>query len=234
MHHPIRVIRTRVAAILALFFVAGSLEGADAPGKGAEDGPRGQVNCSNLIYGDHKTSVCYSPEFLKQISQATNITTRPEFVAVKIESADMYQHPFAVMTGEGRFQLTELQRTGLRNYLVNGGFVVASAGCSSSEWAWSFRAEIAKIFPDVKLTRLDLSHPIFHTVYDIDRLDLRKSNGRAALEGLTIDGKIVLVFSEDGLNDTEHAGPHCCCCGGNEIRNARKININLLAYALTH
>ncbi|MCA9307730.1 MAG: hypothetical protein KDA16_14465 [Phycisphaerales bacterium] len=25
----------------------------------------------------------------------------------------------------------------------------------------------------------------------------------------------------------------CCCCGGNEIRNARYINANILAYALT-
>ena len=200
----------------------------------AEDPPRGVVNCANLIYADSKTSVCFSPEFLSQIAKSTNIQTKREFVPVKIESADMYQHPFAVMTGEGAFRLSEPQRTSLRNYLVGGGFVVASAGCSSPEWSSSFRREIRETFPDLKLTRLDLSHPIFHTVYDITRLDLTKSRGQTGLEGLTIDGKIVLVFSADGLNDTHHAGGNCCCCGGNEIRNARQINVNLLAYALTH
>ncbi len=200
----------------------------------ADDGPRGVVNCANLIYGQSKTSVCFSAGFLTQIAKSTNIRTKPEFLPVKLESVEMYQHPFAVMTGEGAFELSDAQRVNLRNYLVSGGFLVASAGCSSPEWASSFRNEIRKTFPDVKLARLDLSHPIFHTVYDIDRLDLTKSRGQTGLEGLTIDGKIVLVFSADGLNDTHHAGGNCCCCGGNEIRNSRQINVNLLAYALTH
>jgi hypothetical protein len=200
----------------------------------AEDPGRGVVNCANLIYGEGKSSVCFSPEFLKQIAKATNIRTKREFVPIKLESIEMYEHPFAVMTGEGTFRLTELQRANLRNYLVGGGFLVASAGCSSPEWSSSFRREIQKTFPDIKLMRLDLSHPIFHTVYDITQLDLTKSRGQSGLDGLSIDGKIVLVFSADGLNDTHHAGGNCCCCGGNEIRNARQINVNLLAYALTH
>jgi Domain of unknown function (DUF4159) len=200
----------------------------------ADDRPQAIVNCANLIYGESKTSVCFSPEFLNQISKSTNIRTKHEFVPVKIESIEMYQHPFAVMTGEGSFRLNEPQRSNLRNYLVGGGFLVASAGCSSPEWSSSFRREIRQTFPDLKLARLDLSHPIFHTVYDINRLDLTKSRGQSGLEGLTIDGKIVLVFSADGLNDTHHAGGNCCCCGGNEIRNSRQINVNLLAYALTH
>ncbi len=225
--------RPRRAFALVLVFVLAS--GIIAPAVAGEDEPpRGVVNCANLIYGNNKSSVCFSPGFLKEIAKDTHVATRTDFVAVKLESVDLYQHPFAVMTGEGAFKLTEPQRTSLRNYLINGGFVVASAGCSSRPWSSSFRSEISQIFPDTKLEPIDPSHPIFHTVYDINQLDLKKSSGRAALEGLTIDGKIVLVFSEDGLNDTQHAGGNCCCCGGNEIRNARQINVNLLAYALTH
>ena len=88
----------------------------------ADDGPRGVVNCANLIYGQSKTSVCFSAGFLTQIAKSTNIRTKPEFLPVKLESVEMYQHPFAVMTGEGAFQLTEAQRVNLRNYLVSGGF----------------------------------------------------------------------------------------------------------------
>jgi hypothetical protein len=226
--------RTRFNRSLPPAMVALIMEAILCPFAHADDRARGIVNCANLIYGESKTSVCFSSGFLSQIAKSTNIRTKPEFVPVKIESVEMYQHPFAVMTGEGAFRLTEPQRTSLRNYLVGGGFLVASAGCSSPEWTASFRHEIRQTFPDLKLARLDLSHPIFHTVYDIDRLDLTKSRGQTGLEGLTIDGKIVLVFSADGLNDTHHAGGNCCCCGGNEIRNSRQINVNLLAYALTH
>ena len=65
----------------------------------AEDPDRGVVNCANLIYGEGKSSVCFSPEFLKQIAKATNIHTKREFVPIKLESIEMYEHPFAVMTG---------------------------------------------------------------------------------------------------------------------------------------
>jgi len=194
----------------------------------------GVVQCANLIYGNNKTSVCYSPKFLEQLQQETNIVTNHEFSPIRLDSAELYQFPYAVMTGEGAFTLTKAQRDNLHDYLTNGGFLVASAGCSSGEWSESFRAEIKKVFPDVEMVKLELSHPIFHSVYEIDRLAKNKGHGDAHLEGLEIDGKIVAVFSSDGLNDTANAGGKCCCCGGDEIRNARQINVNLLAYALTH
>jgi hypothetical protein len=193
----------------------------------------GHVNCAILTYGNGKTSRCFSNEFLSQISRETHINCNPKFVSAMLESTELFECPFAVMTGEGGFDLTEAQRVNMRNYLENGGFIIASAGCSSEEWQASFRQAIASVFPDVPLRRLEASHPVFHTVYDIRELKC-KGTHQAHLEGLELDGKIVLIFSPDGLNDTGKAGPRCCCCGGNEIQNARQMNVNLLAYTLTH
>jgi len=193
----------------------------------------GLVNCAILTYGNNKTSRCFSNEFLSQIGRETHVRCNPKFVPILLESADLFECPFAVMTGEGAFELTEAQRVNLRNYLENGGFIIASAGCSSEEWKESFRKEISKVFADVPLKQLETSHAVFHTVYDIAELRC-KGTHRAHLEGLEIDGKIVMIFSPDGLNDTGKAGPRCCCCGGNEIQNARQMNVNLLAYTLTH
>lgn len=206
---------------------------AAAAAASGQESRQGLVRCANLVYGDNKTSVCFSAEFLAQIGRETNIIADEKFTQVRMESPQLYDHPFAIMTGEGAFQLTSEQRDNLRNYLTAGGFIVASAGCSSKPWAESFRREIADAFPEIKLEKIDLAHPIFHTVYDIAALDC-KSREKATLEGLEIDGKIVLVFSSDGLNDTGKSGGNCCCCGGNEILNARQINANLLAYTLTH
>lgn len=212
---------------------AGAPEVTEAAAAGAPAEP-GAVRVANLIYGDNKTSVCFSSEFMSQIGRDSHVHADPRLVPVKLESTDLYQFPFAVMTGEGGFTLTQPQRDNLRNYLSNGGFLVASAGCSSQPWSSSFQSEIAKVFPELKLARLDQTHPVFHTIYDIDHLDCKKSSGQAHLEGLEIDGKMVLIFSSDGLNDTAKAGGKCCCCGGNEITNSRQVNVNLLAYALTH
>ena len=77
-----------------------------------------------------------------------------------------------------------------------------------------------------------MDHPIFHTVFDITSIQLKKGTA-TYLEGLVIDGKIVLVYSQEGLNDTPNV-KGCCCCGGNEVRNSKEINVNIFTYALTH
>ena len=194
----------------------------------------GVVQCANLIYAHDRSSICFSDAFLGQLQKDTNICTNRRFFSVKLGSAEIYRYPFAVMTGEGQFTLPENQRVNLRNYLLRGGFMVASAGCSSSTWNASFRAEIKRIFPKRKLKKLPLGHPIYHTVYDIKKLNTKRRGVNALLEGLEIEGKIVMIYSPEGLNDTRNTGPGCCCCGGNEIYNAKQVNANLLAYALTH
>jgi hypothetical protein len=192
------------------------------------------VRCANLIYGDGKTSVCFSSEFLTQLARETHIKADPKLYPVQLAATELYQYPFAIMTGEGDFELSQAQRETMRNYLLNGGFIIASAGCSNPSWARSFRREIRSLFPELSLQHLDASHAVFHCLYEIRRLDLGKSSGQARLEGLEIDGRIVLVFSSDGLNDSGKVSDDCCCCGGNEIKNARLVNCNLLAYTLTH
>lgn len=206
-----------VFAVLAVGHVAAQDEGA--------------VKCANLVYGRNQSSVCFSSTFVADINKKTNIQTSQKFSPVRMDSEELFDFPFAFMTGEGKFKLTSEQQENLRNYLNHGGFLVASAGCSSSQWASSFRKQIKSVFPELKMAKLEMDHPIFHSYYDIKSLE----DAEDSLEGLEIDGKIVLVFSSDGLNDSDNAAdPSCCCCGGNEIENARRINANLLIYALTH
>jgi len=208
---------TVVLALLALSHVVAQDESA--------------VKCANLVYGRNQSSVCFSSTFVADINKKTNIQTSQKFSPVRMESRELFDFPFAFMTGEGHFKLTTEQHENLRNYLYHGGFLVASAGCSSSDWASSFRKQIKSVFPDLKMKKIKMDHPIFHSYYDIKRLE----DARNPLEGLEIDGKIVLVFSSDGLNDSDNAAdPSCCCCGGNEIENSRRVNANLLIYALTH
>lgn len=194
------------------------------------------VQCANLVYAGNKTSQCFSDRFLQRLSLETHIQTEPHFRRVRLDSRDLRNFPFAVMTGEGSFALTEKERVQMRYYLTHGGFILASAGCSDPDWVRSFRAEFARLFPGQQMTRLKLDHPLFRMVYKIDSLATthgRNSPNGASLEAYIRRGRIVLVFSSDGLNDTAHA-ENCCCCGGDEIDRAEFINVNVLAYALLH
>ena len=53
------------------------------------------------------------------------------------------------------------------------------------------------------------------------------------LEGVSINNRLGVLYSQDGLNDTAHT-EGCCCCGGNEVSNCEQINVNILAYALLY
>ena len=52
------------------------------------------------------------------------------------------------------------------------------------------------------------------------------------LEGLEINGRLVMVYSKEGLNDVANA-KGCCCCGGNEIAR-RPRERELFTYAVLY
>jgi len=192
-------------------------------------GGEGFVECANLIYAGTKSSICFSESFLSDVSRETTIRASRKFKPVKLGGAEVFDFPFAVMTGEGEFSLTTKERSNLRRYLETGGFLLASAGCSNQGWDRSFWSEIEQIFPENTLTSIDGDHPIFATVAQIKKLETKGED--AHLEGLSMGGKLVLIYSPDGLNDT--SSMHGCCCGGgNEILNSRNVNVNVITYAL--
>ena len=221
----IRFLGLSVIALLAARSAAPAAENA-APEDQA-------IRCANLIYAGTETSRCFSDQFLSSMQQLTAIPTERRFKSVKLGSEELFAFPFVVMTGEASFTLTPAERENLKKYLSSGGFLLASAGCSSSDWDKAFQREIRRIFPDTELATIAPEHPVFHTVADIEKLKLKHDAPDVALMGLTLSDKTVLIYSRHGLNDTAHT-EGCCCCGGNEIVNSLEVNINILAYALLH
>src|SRR5437867_338947 len=190
------------------------------------------VKSANLIYAGSKSSVCFSDKFLATVQKETNISADGRFTPVKLSGTELFDYPFAIMTGEGAFTLLEQERKNLKSYLTRGGFLLASAGCSSPDWDRSFRREFKQIFPDRKLKKIPMDHALFKTIFDVKTIKL-KNGGTTQVEGLEMNGKIVLIYSAEGLNDTPNV-KGCCCCGGNEIKNCHEINANIFSYCLTH
>lgn len=190
------------------------------------------VQVANLVYGSGKSSVCFASGYLELLARETDIKLERKPLSIELGSSDLFRFPFAVMTGEGAFSLTDRQVQRLRDYLQSGGFIMASAGCSSGPWNTSFRREFARAFPDARLVELNTEHEIFRMVFNVTNLQTKSQGRKVRLFGMELDGRLSMVYSPEGLNDTGNAGGGCCCCGGNEIRNAKYINANVLAYAL--
>jgi len=194
--------------------------------------PDGIVQVANLVYAGTKSSECFADHFLTRAEQDSAISTSRRFHAVKLSSTDIYNFPLLIMTGEGEFSLPDVERQNLKQYVEQGGFLLASSGCSSPEWDRSFRREMAEVFAGRKLVALKMDHQIFHMVYEIEEI-VTKHGVPKPLEGVAFNGRLGVLYSQDGLNDTAHT-QGCCCCGGNEIYNSIELNVNILAYALTH
>ena len=197
----------------------------------ADTVPSRQVQVGNVVYAGTKTSKCFSDSFLSSVQKESGINLVTKFHSVKSSSAgDLSQVAFAIMTGEGAFTMTDDERRFMKSWMENGGFLLASAGCSSKEWAASLRKEMTTMFGSTAMTKVASDHPLFQTLYDVRQATLKK-DGEVRFEGVIIDGRLACLFSPEGLNDTQ-AVKGCCCCGGNEITNAHQIVANALVYAL--
>jgi len=189
------------------------------------------VQVANLVYAGTKSSRCFADHFLVLAEKESSISTSRRFHAVRLSDKTLYNYPLLIMTGEGDFTLSEQERKSLREYVIRGGFLLASAGCSSPTWDKAFRREMSKVFPERPMQKLGIDHPIFSIVYEIATLQASGSKPKP-LNSISFNGRVGVIYSSDGLNDTSNTSG-CCCCGGSELRNACKINVNILAYALT-
>lgn len=208
------------------------LEAAVVKAAEAPDTDLTKLQCGNLVYAGNKSSICFADKFLSDIAKETSLDVGRNFVPVKLDSDNVFNFPFCVWSGEGSFTLTARDRENLRKYLLHGGFILSSPGCSDPNWDTALRKELKLALPEHKLVKLPMSHPIFSTVKRITRLTDKKG-AEAFIEGMEVNGRIVMIYSKDGLNDVANARG-CCCCGGNMIVEAVLVNVNVFTYALLY
>ena len=223
--------KTTTIILLLLLGLSSGLSGADKPSPAVQS-DLALLQCGNLTYAGNKSSVCFADSFLAKVKQQTNLRVKTKFSPVRLDADALFDYPFCVISGNENFSFTDKERKQLRKFLTQGGFLLASPGCSDPLWDKSFRREIAICFPEYPLQKISMTHPIFSVVNQITRLT-EKHGREVTLEGLQIDGRLVLIYSKEGLNDVEHASG-CCCCGGNEINDPLSVNVNVFTYAVLY
>jgi hypothetical protein len=162
----------------------------------------------------------------------TNLKTNinPEPATIEIGTPELFNYPFAHITGHGNIIFSESEANNLRIYLEGGGFLHVDDNYGIDEF---FRREIKKVFPEKELVELPPNHPIFHQKYKFNE-GLPKihehDNKPPQAFGLFIGERMVCLYTHeadlgDGWEDADvHNDPA-------EVREkALKMGANIIQY----
>lgn len=106
--------------------------------------------------------------FSARFQEVTGIETDLKGKVLQLTDPDLKQYPFIYTAERGGILFSDEEVLSLRQYLFGGGFLMVDDFWAEHDWD-NFYYEIKRVFPKrepVKLA-LCLSHPIFHSFYDI-------------------------------------------------------------------
>jgi Domain of unknown function (DUF4159) len=184
------------------------------------------------------------------IHRLTGIRVHPNPHVMEILDKDLFKFPFAYAVEVGGMYLDKEEAARLREYLLRGGFMYVDDFWGPDQFA-NFEEQIAKVFPEYKMERLPLTHPVFHTFFDVDTVTQipNRSNGcrddgqtwednrdrNPGIFGISDeDGRLmVLVTYNSDLGDAwEYMDLPCYPVKFSG--QAYRMGLNFMIYAMTH
>jgi hypothetical protein len=166
----------------------------------------------------------------------TNIPTEIKS-QVRLSSPDIHKLPILFISTGEQFDLTETEKNNLRDYIKNGGFVVADGSMRDSSGA-SIMQMVRDVAGNKPLQSIPLDHPIYQTPFLIggpqpgDNAPIQPSNspGRIALtdevvglSGVFVNGRLAILYSPKGYYGKWNSA-------ANDV--SLKFGVNLIMYAI--
>lgn len=104
--------------------------------------------------------------FSYRLQQLTSLQVNPKGAVVDINPEQMRHYPFIYMIEPGNISLTDEEAKVMREYMLNGGFIMVDDFWGEDEWD-TFYVAVKQIFPDREPEELPLEHEIFHMVFPL-------------------------------------------------------------------
>jgi hypothetical protein len=220
---------------------------SDTPPEGSEFVfARAQFNMTLLALAEREApwhhDYPFSEDFtLSMLGNVTNTrTTRDSHQIVQLNDEEIFDYPFLYFSEPGYMELTTTEAKNLRDWFNRGGFACFDdfRGVDLDV----LRSQLKELFPDRRLYKLDITHPIFHSFYEIDNLDLeppyydtRYEGGRPEFWGMDDEeGRLILVANQN--NDLGEFF-EWVDRGEMDLKPAAKVTkvmVNYLIYAMSH
>ena len=108
-------------------------------------------------------------DFSFRLQQLTSMKVNPMPVRVKITDKELFDYPFLYMLEVATLEFLDEEIEPLRRHLTNGGFLMVDDFWGERAWL-SFKDQMKRILPDCEPVELDITHPLFHCVFDLKQL----------------------------------------------------------------
>lgn len=177
------------------------------------------------------------PSSLKNLIEFTRsqvpISISSDYDDVALGSRELFNYPFAFLTGHGTISINQSEASNLRNYLNNGGFLYIDDDYGLDE---SVREMIQQIYPDEELIELPFDHPIYHQVFEFPEglPKIHEHDGKPPQGfGIFKDGRLVLFYTYESNLGDGWANPDVHQDPESVRQEALQMGANILLYALT-
>jgi hypothetical protein len=181
---------------------------------------------------------------LYEVEQTTSVECEPRAIRIPPDDPLLFQHPISVVPGDGAFGgVSDAGLEQLERYLAYGGMLVLDDATAAENGPFDQAARdlASRLFPTRPLVPLPPDHSIFRSFFLLRR-PLGRVDRFGWLEGVTLGSTtpwtpLVYVRNDlsGALDRTEDGRPAQPCVPGGETqrREAIKLGINLVVYALT-
>lgn len=184
--------------------------------------------------GDWYANPTSLPNLIRFCNQNIQTQIKPKPATVTPGSSDLFLYPFVHMTGHGNVVFSDQEIKNLRDYLEGGGFLHVDDNYGMDQY---IRREIKRLFPELSLTELPSSHPVFQGPFSFPQ-GLPKihehDKQRPQAFGIFLNGRLALLYTYetdlgDGWEDKEvHNNPE-------EVRlKALRMGANLIHYVFSN
>ena len=158
---------------------------------------------------------------------------------LRLGDPELYKYPLAYMSEPGFWTMTEEEMLTLRHYIEKGGFLIFD-DFRGRHW-YNFEKQINLLLPEASLVELDVSHPIFHSFFEIESLDFvqfYRRGGRPSFFGVYEDNEpanrllLIANYNNDIGEYWEYSDTGFTPI---ELSNeAYKLGVNYIIYSMTH
>ncbi|KAA5541326.1 DUF4159 domain-containing protein [Roseiconus nitratireducens] len=104
----------------------------------------------------------------QRLREWTSLEIGSDGVVLDVTDARLEKYPFAYLSGNGIWQLSEAEVKSLREYLNQGGFLMIDDSWGEAERR-NLLGQLKRVLPNRTPQELPLGHPVFHTVFDMDQ-----------------------------------------------------------------